>query len=34
VRDTVSQHGKPLERTFDWYAQDKQGNVRYMGEDA
>jgi hypothetical protein len=34
VRDTVSQHGKPLERTFDWYAQDKQGNVWYMGEDA
>src|SRR5438132_7729368 len=32
VRDTVSQHGKPLERTFDWYAQDKQGNVWYMGE--
>jgi len=34
VRDTVSQHGRPLERTFDWYAQDKQGNVWYMGEDA
>ena len=34
VRDTVSQHGKPLERTFDWYAQDKQGNVWYMGEEA
>jgi hypothetical protein len=34
VRDTVSQRGKPLERTFDWYAQDKQGNVWYMGEDA
>jgi hypothetical protein len=34
VRDTVSEHGKPLERTFDWYAQDKQGNVWYMGEDA
>jgi len=34
VRDTVSQHGKPLERTFDWYAQDSQGNVWYMGEDA
>jgi len=34
VRDTVSQHGKPLERTFDWYAQDKRGNVWYMGEDA
>jgi hypothetical protein len=34
VRDTVSEHGKPLERTFDWYAQDKQGNVWYMGEDS
>jgi hypothetical protein len=34
VRDTVSEHGKPLERTFDWYAQDKQGNVWYMGENA
>lgn len=34
VRDTVSQHGKPLERTFDWYAQDKEGNVWYMGEEA
>jgi hypothetical protein len=34
VRDTVSQNGKPLERTFDWYAQDKQGNVWYMGEDS
>jgi len=34
VRDTVSQGGKPIERTFDWYAQDKHGNVWYMGEDA
>jgi hypothetical protein len=34
VRDTVSEHGKPLERTFDWYAQDRQGNVWYMGEDS
>jgi hypothetical protein len=32
VRDTVSEHGTPVERTFDWYAQDKQGNVWYMGE--
>jgi hypothetical protein len=32
VRDTVSQHGNPIERTFDYYAQDKQGNVWYMGE--
>ncbi len=33
VRDTVSSHGKPIEKTFDWYAQDKSGNVWYMGED-
>jgi hypothetical protein len=32
VRDTVSEHGIAIERTFDWYAQDKQGNVWYMGE--
>jgi hypothetical protein len=32
VRDTVSEGGHPVERTFDWYAQDKQGNVWYMGE--
>ena len=25
--------GKLLEKTKDWYAQDKQGNVWYMGED-
>ncbi len=23
VRDTVSSRGKPIEKTFDWYAQDK-----------
>jgi hypothetical protein len=34
VRDTVSEHGAPVERTFDWYAQDEQGNVWYMGEDS
>jgi len=34
VRDTVSEHGAPVERTFDWYAQDRQGNVWYMGEDS
>ena len=25
---------KPIERTCDWYAQDKEGNVWYMGEDS
>jgi hypothetical protein len=34
VRDTVLQGGKPIELTDDWYAQDKQGNVWYMGEAA
>jgi hypothetical protein len=34
VRDTVSSRGRAIERTFDWYAQDKHGNVWYMGEDA
>jgi hypothetical protein len=33
VRDTVSSRGRPIERTFDWYAQDKAGNVWYLGED-
>jgi hypothetical protein len=32
VRDTVSEAGHAIERTFDWYAQDKFGNVWYMGE--
>jgi hypothetical protein len=34
VQDTVSENGNPVEQTFDWYAQDKQGNVWYMGEDS
>jgi hypothetical protein len=34
VKDTVSQNGTPVERTFDWYAQDKYGNVWYMGENS
>jgi hypothetical protein len=33
VQDTVSSRGKAIEHTFDWYAQDRQGNVWYMGED-
>jgi hypothetical protein len=33
VRDTVSSRGKPVQRTYDWFAQDKQGNVWYMGEE-
>jgi hypothetical protein len=34
VRDSVSSRGRLIERTFDWYAQDKAGNVWFMGEDA
>jgi hypothetical protein len=34
VRDTVFEHGRAVERTFDWYAQDTNGNVWYMGEDS
>src|SRR5215212_1573648 len=33
VRDTVTEDGKLAEDTFDWYAQDEQGNIWYMGED-
>src|SRR4051812_28772869 len=34
VRDTVSEHGTAVERTFDFYAQDRHGNVWYMGESS
>lgn len=33
VRDTVSVAGVVIEDTLDWYAQDKDGNVWYLGED-
>lgn len=33
VRDTATQDGEIVEDTFDWYAQDKRGNVWYLGED-
>lgn len=32
VLDTVTARGKPVERTKDWYAQDTDGNVWYLGE--
>jgi hypothetical protein len=32
VRDTVTEDGEVVEDTFDWYAQDKWGNVWYLGE--
>jgi hypothetical protein len=33
VRDTVTEDGEIVEDTFDWYAQDRDGNVWYFGED-
>ena len=33
VRDTVRVDGEIIEDTFDWYAQDRQGNLWYLGED-
>jgi hypothetical protein len=33
VFDRVFVHGELKEKTFDWYAQDKDGNVWYLGED-
>jgi hypothetical protein len=33
VSDVSTHNGALLEKTFDWYAQDKQGNVWYLGED-
>ena len=33
VRDTVSSGGEVVEDTFDWYAQDADGNIWYLGED-
>ncbi len=33
VRDVVTDDGDLVEDTQDWYAQDKQGNVWYCGEE-
>jgi hypothetical protein len=33
VRDTVTLDGELIEDTCDWYAQDDNGNVWYLGED-
>jgi hypothetical protein len=33
VTDVVSEDGEPVEVTEDWYAQDRKGNVWYLGED-
>jgi len=34
VRDAVETNGELSELTFDWYAQDADGNVWYFGEDS
>jgi hypothetical protein len=33
VRDVVTEDGELVEDTFDWYAQDDDGNVWYLGEE-
>jgi hypothetical protein len=33
VHDLVTEDGVPIEDTYDWYAQDADGNVWYLGED-
>jgi hypothetical protein len=32
VRDVVTEDGQLVEKTDDWYAQDKAGNIWYLGE--
>jgi hypothetical protein len=32
VHDTVTVDGEVLEDTYDWYTQDRDGNVWYLGE--
>lgn len=33
VHDTVTRDGRLVEDTYDWYAQDRAGNVWYFGEE-
>ena len=33
VHDTVTEDGELVEDTFDWFAQDKDGTLWYLGED-
>src|SRR5439155_10685963 len=33
VHDVATHHRKLLEKTTDWYAEDDQGNVWYLGEN-
>ncbi len=32
ILDVVTENGKPVEITKDWYAQDRRGNIWYLGE--
>ncbi len=32
VLDVATERGRPIERTRDWYAQDDEGTVWYLGE--
>jgi hypothetical protein len=32
VHDVVTENGELVEDTFDWYAQDADGNIWYLGE--
>lgn len=32
LRDTVREDGQPVEVTDDWFAQDRTGNIWYLGE--
>lgn len=33
VHDRVTRKGQVVEDTYDWYAQDSDGNIWYLGED-
>jgi hypothetical protein len=33
VHDLVTERGRKVEDTYDWYAQDAPGNIWYLGED-
>ena len=33
VHDVVTENGELVEDTYDWYAQDADGNVWYLGEE-
>lgn len=34
VKDTAFEDGEIVEMTYDWFAQDEDGNVWYLGEDS